>query len=362
MVKRWSQKQAADWGREHGWLIGCNYSPRNAINQLEMWQKETFSPDVIKEELKWIAGLGFNTIRVFLHDLAWQQDSKGFLKRLDKVLKLADKQGIGTMPVFFDSCWHPFPHVGQQPDPEPGVHNSGWLQSPGIAVLRDENRFNGLESYIVSVVGHFRDDPRVQIWDVWNEPDNSNAMSYGPRDVGREKPDFATKYLARVFEWVRSANPTQPLTSGIWAGDWTSDQTLKPHEKIQLEQSDLISFHCYGDAADMERRIKQLQRYKRPLLCTEYMSRGSGSTFDTVLPVLKRYNVGAYNWGCVAGKTQTNYPWDSWQRPYEQEPDPWFHDIFRGDGTPYQEEEVDLIRSLTGAGGKGKKRKAPATV
>jgi hypothetical protein len=119
---------------------------------------------------------------------------------------------------------------------------------------------------------------------------------------------------------------------------------------VQLELSDIISFHNYGTGEDTERRIKQLQRFKRPIVCTEYMSRGSGSLFETTLPVFKKYNVGAYNWGFVAGKTQTNYPWDSWQRPYRHEPDPWFHEIFRPDGQPYREEEIDLIRALTGRG------------
>lgn len=357
MSKRWSASKAKAWGKEHGWLVGCNYSPRNAINQLEMWQKETFSPQMIREELGWAKSLGFNTARIFLHDLAWAKDPKGFIKRVDQVLSIAQRNGIGVMLVFFDSCWHPFPRLGKQPDPEPGVHNSGWAQSPGIAVINDEKRFDALKPYVVDVVKAFRTDPRVQIWDVWNEPDNPNFLSYGPRDLGWDgKAAIASKYLQRVFDWVRSANPTQPLTSGPWLGDWASEQTLKGHERIQYENSDVISFHCYGPADDMERRIQQLQRHGRPLLCTEYMSRGSGSTFETVMPVLKKYNVGAYNWGFVAGKTQTNYPWDSWQKPYETEPDPWFHDIFRGDGTPYREDEVALIRSLTGVKIKTSKR------
>lgn len=363
MTKRWTPDQARAWGETHPWLVGCNFTPRNAINQLQMWQADTFSPDTIREELGWAAGLGFNSIRLFLHDLPWFQDAKAFLKRVDTVMAIAEENGIGVMPVFFDSCWHPFPKLGRQREPEPGVHNSGWAQSPGVAVLRDEKRFDALRPYVVDVVKHFAKDPRVQIWDVWNEPDNPNAMSYGPRDVGDEKAALAAKYLPRVFQWVRSAKPTQPLTCGIWLGDWSSDETLKPHETIQLENSDVISFHNYGPADDMERRITQLQRYERPMFCTEYMSRGSGSTFEAVLPVLKKHNVGAFNWGFVAGKTQTNYPWDSWQRPYDAEPDPWFHEVLRPDGSPYRAEEVELIRSLTGkvpspASAKGAKKLA----
>jgi hypothetical protein len=78
------------------------------------------------------------------------------------------------------------------------------------------------------------------------------------------------------------------------------------------------------------------------------MARPRGSTFETVLPVLKQEKVGAYNWGFVSGKTQTIYPWDSWEKEYEGEPQVWFHDIFRQDGAPYDPKEVERIRTLTG--------------
>ncbi|HEX8342126.1 MAG TPA: cellulase family glycosylhydrolase [Tepidisphaeraceae bacterium] len=352
MPTPWTRKRANDWYAGHPWLVGCNYAPRTAINQLEMWQGDTFDPATINQELKWAASLGFNTVRIFLHDLLWQQEEKKFLARIDKVLGIAQKHGIRVMLVFFDSVWHPFPSLGKQREPEPGVHNSGWVQSPGLTVLRDEARFNALESYVTGVIDRFKDDPRVLIWDVWNEPDNPNSLSYGPRDLGLGKEQLVANLLPRVFDWARAAKPTQPLTCGIWLGDWSSDETFKPHEKLQVELSDVISFHNYGNADDTERRIEQLRRYKRPLLCTEYMSRGTGSTFETVLPVLKKYNVGAYNWGFVAGRTQTNYPWDSWQRPYVEEPDPWFHEIFHPDGRPYRQAEIDCITALTERGPK----------
>jgi hypothetical protein len=360
---RWSAKRAQKWYEDQPWFVGCNYAPRNAINQLEMWQKETFSPDLIDEELGWAASLGFNSVRVFLHDLLWEQDSRGFLRRMDQFLRIAKRHGIGAMVVFFDSVWHPFPHLGRQREPEPGVHNSGWVQSPGVSVLRDEKRFDALGEYVTGVVRHFADDPRVHVWDVWNEPDNSNSMSYGPRDLGAGKAEVVERLLPRVFQWARAGKPSQPLTCGVWAGEWMNDQTLKPYEKVQLENSDVVSFHCYGLADEVEKRIGHLQANGRPMFCTEYMSRGSGSTFETVLPVLHKHRVGAYNWGFVAGKTQTNYPWDSWQRPYTVEPDPWFHEIFRPDGEPYGEQEVATIRLLTGvpkdfAGPKIKTRKS----
>jgi hypothetical protein len=350
---RWTVDEAAAWGERTPWLVGCNYAPRTAINQLEMWQADSWDPKTIKQELGWAASLGFNSVRVFLHDLVWAEEGNAYLDRIDQFLSIADKHGIGVMPVFFDSVWHPFPQLGVQRAPEPGVHNSGWVQSPGVAVLRDEKRFAKLKGYVTAVIKRFADDPRVQVWDVWNEPDNNNAMSYGPRDI-KDKGPLVTPLIAQVFEWARSAKPSQPLTSAVWwGGHWDDDAKLQPWEKVQLEESDVVSFHWYGTPETTEEAVKKLQRVGRPLLCTEYMARANGSTFEGVMPVLQRHKVGAYNWGFVAGKSQTNYAWDSWQKPYGAEPPVWFHDIFRGDGTAYKPAEVKAIRRITGASPRG---------
>ena len=111
----------------------------------------------------------------------------------------------------------------------------------------------------------------------------------------------------------------------------------------------MISFHSYDDGGEFEKRILWLTRYNRPILCTEYMARGNKSTFQGSLPIAKKYNVAAINWGLVAGKTQTFLPWDSWQKPYVgRDPEVWFHEVFRPDGTPYKADEVELIKRLTG--------------
>jgi hypothetical protein len=102
------------------------------------------------------------------------------------------------------------------------------------------------------------------------------------------------------------------------------------------------------DAERVGERVSELQSHGRPILLTEYMSRNSGSTFETVLPVVRDQKVAAFNWGFVSGKTQTIYPWDSWVREYEGEPDEWFHDVLRADGRPYRDTEVAVIRRLTG--------------
>jgi hypothetical protein len=346
--KRWSEKQASDWYARQPWLVGCNYIPANAINELEMWQAETFDPKTIDQELGWAEGLGMNTLRVFLHDLLWQQDAEGFRKRIDQFLRIADKHKIKPMFVLFDSCWDPFPQLGPQRAPKPGVHNSGWMQSPGSKALQDAAQYPRLEAYVKGVVGAFAKDRRILAWDVWNEPDNTNGSSYGKQEPAN-KVALVSALLPQVFAWARAAGPQQPLTSGVWKGDWSAPEKMTAIDKTMIELSDIVSFHNYDDGAEFEKRVKWLERYNRPLLCTEYMARGNKSTFQGSLPVAKQYRVAAYNWGFVAGKTQTFLPWDSWQKPYtDREPAIWFHEIFKQDGTPYRAEEVELIRNLTG--------------
>jgi hypothetical protein len=346
--ERWSAEKADAWERGHPWLVGCNYIPRTAINQLEMWQADTFDLPTIDQELGWAHGLGFNSVRVFLHHLLWQQDREGLLRRMGQFLDVAARHEIGVVFVPLDSVWDPFPAPGKQRDPRPHVHNSGWVQSPGAEILKDPRRHDELEGYIKGVVGHFRDDRRVHAWDVINEPDNTNGSSYG-RSEPADKPELALGLTRKVFAWARAVDPAQPLTSGVWQGDWADPEKLSPMARFQLEESDIISFHSYDPPAKLKSRVAALRRYGRPLLCTEYMARPQGSTFEAVLPYLKEQKIGAYNWGFVAGKTQTQYPWDSWKETYTGEPTVWFHEIFRKDGTPYDPKEVDLIKALTGA-------------
>jgi GH35 family endo-1,4-beta-xylanase len=177
--ERWTPEQAGTWHGKTPWLVGANYGPATAINQLEMWQADSFDAKQIDKELAWAESLGFNSMRVFLHHLLWEQDKEGFLKRMDEFLAIADKHHIGIMFVLFDSVWDPNPRLGKQREPAKGVHNSGWVQSPGEADMRNPARHALLEAYVKGVVGRFKDDRRVQVWDVWNEPDNENGNSYG---------------------------------------------------------------------------------------------------------------------------------------------------------------------------------------
>ncbi len=354
--ERWSQAKADAWYAKQPWLFGSNYNPASAINQLEMFQAETFNPEEIDKELGWAEELGANTARVYLHDLLWQ-DSTGFKKRLDQFLDIAAKHKIKPMLVLFDSCWDPFPKLGKQHEPTPGVHNSGWAQSPGADALTDVSQYPRLKAYVQGVVGAFANDPRILLWDVWNEPDNTNDSSYGKNKLKQEpehKREIITRLLPDVFAWARAVNPMQPLSSGTWIfnknRDVSDPKNWSAMEKIQYENSDVLTFHHYNGPEEFEQVIKQLKTQNRPMICTEFMARGNGSKFQTHLPIAKKYNVGMINWGFVAGKTQTYLPWDSWQNPYTngREPKIWFHEILKSDGTAIDPEETAAIKKATG--------------
>ena len=344
----WTKVEARTWYDRQPWLVGSNFTPSTADNELEMWQADTFDPVTIDRELGWAAAMGMNTKRVFLHNLLWETDAAGFKKRIDMFLTIAARHKIRPIFVLFDSCWDPNPRVGPQHPPIPGVHNSAWVQSPGAERLKDVAQYGKLEAYVKDVIGSFAHDPRVLAWDIWNEPNNGGGGNYAPTP---DKNVYVGRLLPQAFEWARSVDPDQPVTSGIWMGDnWDKQDKLDAIERAQLAQSDVISFHDYSWPETFEKRVKQLLPYGRPLLCTEFMARGNGSTFDGSLPIAKRYNVAMMSWGFVDGRTQTRLPWDSWRKPYTyDEPPIWFHEVLHTDGTPYRQAEVDLIRRLTSA-------------
>jgi hypothetical protein len=345
--EQWTAQQANEWYAKQSWLVGCNFTPSTAINQLEMWQAETWDPKTIDRELGWAEDLGFNSVRVFLHHLVWQQDNQAYLKRIEEFLEIAAKHRIGVMFVPFDAVWDPFPKLGKQREPKPHVHNSGWVQSPGVEILSDPARHDEMKDYVMGVIAHFKDDKRVQVWDIFNEPDNMNRPAYEKHEPAN-KPDLALQLLKKAYGWARAANPSQPITSAVWLGTWADPAKLSPMEKFMLEESDVISFHNYADLEEVKKCVESLRRYGRPILCTEYMARPRGSTFSPLLGYFKDQKVAAYNWGFVAGKSQTIYPWETWTKVYTNEPQVWFHDIFRTNGTAYSVQELHYIKSVTG--------------
>ena len=341
----WSEKKVQDWYNDQPWLVGCNYLPSTACNQLEMWQEDTFDPETIDRELQWASEIGFNIVRVFLHDMLWEQDSRGFVKRIDKFLEIADKHDIKVMPILLDSCWNPLPKLGRQPEPKKHVHNVAWVQSPHIETLKNPASWGKLKDYVQGIVKRYGNDDRVLIWDIFNEPGNTNQTAYG-RLEPENKEELALELMKKAFEWVREVNPAQPLTTSVWTGDWTKGADIGALNKFALEKSDLVQFHVYHGPEITRDWIKILKEYGRPIICGEYMARTTGCTFESILPIFKEHRIAAINWGFVAGRSQTNYPWDSWTKEYTAEPEVWFHDILRPDGTPYRPKEVAFIKEI----------------
>ena len=332
-------KNLADY--DGTWRFGANFIPSTAINQLEMWQKETFDPAVIDRELGWAASIGMSLMRVFLHDLLWEQDSAGFLNRVESYLAIAEKHRIKTMFVFFDDCWNPDFALGKQPDPKPFSHNSGWIQSPGYRIADNPARWDALERYVKGVLARFSGDDRVLLWDLYNEPGNGRSGDHVT--LKGLRGSLSLPLLKAVFSWARDAAPSQPLTAGAWNFSPQFDEI----NRFLLEQSDIVSFHCYSCPGELKERINFLRYIAdgRPLLCSEYMARPLGSTFRECLPILRENHVSAVNWGLVSGKTQTIYPW-GWDES-KGIPNPFFHDVFQPDGSlldPSEQEVFDSIR------------------
>ncbi|MEY2916392.1 MAG: hypothetical protein RIS73_106 [Bacteroidota bacterium] len=323
----WPAAKANNWYKQQGWLVGADFLPSTAINQLEMWQAQTFDASTIDKELGWAANIGMNVMRVYLHDLAWKADATGFKKRIDIFLSIAAKHKIKILFCIFDDCWNPDATIGKQPEPKPGVHNSGWVRSPAMAVHNDSTQWSYLEKYVKDILTTFKNDKRILMWDLYNEPANSG---YGMGSL---------PLLKKVFAWAWAVRPLQPVTAGVWFMDFPAINAY------QLQHSDVITFHNYDDTVSMKKAIDSLQKRGRPVICTEYMARKNNSKFETHLPILKRYNVAAINWGLVSGKSNTIFPWGS--KEGSAEPTPWFHDVFRKDGTAYDAKETELIKNLS---------------
>ena len=352
-----SIEQAKAWRQREGWRIGCNYLPSTAINQHEMWHSGTWDPATIASEIELASKTGLNTFRVYLHDRTFNDNPEGFLARMDEFIGTCSANGIKPIFVFFDSCWLcPAQVPDLIPAPRPGTHNSGWLQSPGATAVRgyagNPELQDRLRVYVQTVLRRFGEDERVLAWDLFNEPGNRAHRRFddaGAEIPGEQRepatPDGDLALLRDAFKWAWEVNPSQPLTSGVWTWFRAEDHAIA---KEQLQSSDIITFHCYSNLEGVKKVLETVraQADGRPVICTEYMARKAGSTFEAVLPYLAAEDIGAIHWGFVDGKSQTRYSWASWKTP-ETEDSPWFHDLYLRDGTPYRAEEVELLRKIS---------------
>ena len=327
--QRWTVEKANTWYKQQGWLRGSNFQPSTAINQLEMFQAETFDPNTIDKELGWAQELGFNVMRVYLHHLLWASDKEGFKKRLDIYLTISSKHKIKTLFVIFDDCWNDTARLGKQPEPKIGTHNSGWVRDPGTMIYSHPDTLKTLELYVKDLLTTFKNDRRILMWDLYNEPGNWNQFQK------------SLPLLTSVFKWAREVNPSQPVTAGVWS----HGENFNELNNFQLQNSDIITYHNYSYIDNHINNIDTLRKYGRPLICTEYMARRNGSIFQLIMPLLKKENVGAINWGFVSGKTNTIFAWDT---PISdgKEPPLWFHDIYRRDHTPFSKEEIKFIKAI----------------
>ncbi|MDR2850092.1 MAG: glycoside hydrolase family 5 protein [Verrucomicrobiota bacterium] len=328
---RWTEERANAWYQSLGWMNGVNYIPSDAINYTAMWDKTSFNPDLIDKELALAQGVGFNCVRVFFQYLVYADDPQYFLDTLDKFLTICQRRGIRVMPCFFDDCAFGSdkdPVLGKQTEPVIGWYSWGWMPSPGHTMVKDSNTHPLLEKYVKAVLGRFGNDPRILIWDLYNEPTNGGL---GARSL---------PLLKSLFAWAREMKPSQPLTTAVWNGN-------KELNAFLIENSDVISFHCYGTREKTAKEIQQLRQHNRPVICTEWMNRPVQSTVESVMPLLKEERVGSVLWGLVNGKTQTHLTWGfrPEKLPYNG---PWQHDLFRGDFTPYDVREIEWIKQLNG--------------
>lgn len=328
----WPVEKAQAWARRIPWTCGFNYVPSTAVNATEMWQEDTFDPATCRREMGYAERIGLNACRVFLPFLVWEADPAGFLSRVDAFLEIAAGCGFAAVPVLFDDCSFAGrqPSPGPQAAPVPGVHNSGWTGSPGSAIANDDASWPRLERYVHSVIGRYCADSRVLFWDIYNEPGNDG------------RGEGALRLLRAAFGWARDARPSQPVTAAVWTPDTPA------LNGFLIDHSDIVTFHDYNDLEQTRTAISDLKESGRPVFCTEWLRRGFGSTFHSHLPAFRAENVGCFFWGLVNGRTQTHFPWGS--PPGAAEPEMWFHDLLRPDGTPFQEEEVDIIRGITGQG------------
>lgn len=349
--RQWTPEEAWAWYDKVGWQVGCNYVPKASINGIETWQEEGFEQQFagMLKELDLMQSIGYNTVRMGVPMFVWVHQRDGFIARYKRFLDALGERGITMMPVFFGDCVAPkemqgTPRFGPQRQPIKGYHGG----APGLSSMDymvgynatdDPESWPEYEAFVRDIVTTFKDDERIIAWDIWNEPGNHNRNS-------KSYP-----FMKRVFDLCREIDPIQPLTAGSWCnypyGYFEYPLEFQPIELKAMELSDVVSYHYYGNAEISEKLIQELnEKYKRPLFITEWLHRCFHQTVKSHLPLFKKYRVSCYDWGLVAGKTQTYEPWDSIRDMDNVDLTVWQHDLFHEDFTPYDPEEIALIMEL----------------
>ncbi len=350
MATRWSEERAWAWYDKKGWLRGCNYMPANCANRIDMWQSLDFDEHIkcAEEEFKLMQELGFNSVRLILDFTVWCEEHDEFIKNVESYVSLCDKYGISVMFVLGNDCCVPkndlyvAPHIGEQKY-DWGYHG-GRKNSPhqtlyemGFSPLDETDTREQFYKFVAEMIDIYKDDERICVWDLYNEPGNSRRDS------------VTLPHLKEIFKIARDINPIQPLTACYWRA--YSDE-VSECEQYCLDNSDIISYHNYRGLETNVKILRKLKKYNRPIFNTEWLGRIIGSTVQELFPLFYIEKVSCYNWGFVAGKYQTYEPynaqWEGYERGEANDIDfrLWFHDLYRPSHRPYDPKETELIRRI----------------
>ena len=364
MKQRWSIDKAWTWYNSRPWLRGCNYMSADCANRVDQWQELGFEErfKTTESEFKLLKQTGFNTIRIIPEFVVWQQEHDGFMQRFERYLSLCNKYGISCMVVLANDCMPPktdkweMPYIGEQ-HYDWGYHGGKKHSQHGVHLgpaphfyLDDEKSREEYLKMVRELVTTYKDDERICVWDVYNEPGNSRRGA------------ITLPNVKRMFEVVRECDPCQPLTSGVFAPKGDEDIPWTEVERYILDNSDIISYHSYAKFLDHIRLIKRLKKEGRPIINTEWLGRTLGNTVFDNFPLFYLENIGCYNWGFVAGKYQTYEPWEATWAQYEagERTDvdftKWFHDLYRPNHRPYDPKEIELIKEICAIADKDYKR------
>ena len=325
---RWDGDRVRRWYDNLGVVKGVNYIPRNAVNSTDMWRKETFDPDLINEELGWVRKAGYTTLRVQLQYIAWKEDPKGFMERLEKFMDLAARNTLKVVPVLFDdkNFANMDPVAGPQPEPIPGKNNARWVPSPGPAAVKDRSTWPDLEKYFRDVMEKYKGDDRVVYWDLYNRAGDSELW------------EATLPLMDQVFNWARDIDPKQPLAAPAWT---------KPNSAMtvhKLERSDIVTFQSFETAGQIEALLTLLKRYDRPIICSDWLMRQRDNDFEKILPLFSVHRVGWFNRGLVNGKTQEWIQQDQYRSA--DRPELWQHDVLKPNGDAYDPKEIERIQGF----------------
>ncbi|MBQ2987780.1 MAG: cellulase family glycosylhydrolase [Clostridia bacterium] len=357
-MMRWSKEKAWEWYDSRPWLRGCNYMSADCANRVDQWQALGFEErfQTTETELALMQKTGFNTVRLIPEYVVWKEEHDGFMERFDRYLSLCAKYGISCMIVLANDCMPPKnelwkkPFIGEQSVAwgyHGGKKSAQHSSFAGVAphfYFDDPEECERYFDMVREIVTTYRNDARVCIWDVYNEP-----------GAGR-RTEITPPILQRMFDTVRACEPSQPLTSAVWSCEHLLRKSdSNPHKQIEdiiFANSDIISYHYYGEYNTHVRIIKRLKEEGRPIVNTEWLGRIFHNDVFSLFPLFYLEKIGCYNWGFVAGKYQTYEPWDATWSAYERgeledvDFTKWFHDLYRPGHHPYDPKEIKLIREF----------------